>query len=83
MAVKNISRLLRKLNEKSNYTYYFYMNLLNGFWTGSERDKSYQCCSSNGHVKVKITFVKEKWLKFFNGQYQFKVYHFTQTRKTS
>ena len=41
MAVKNISWLLRKLNEKSNYTYYFYMNLLNGFWTGSERDKCY------------------------------------------
>ena len=28
--------------------------------------------SSNGHVKVKMPFEKQKWLKFHDGQYQFK-----------
>ena len=32
-----------------------------------------QYCSSNGHVKVNMPTEKEKWLKFHDGQYQFKV----------
>ena len=35
------------------------------------RDKHYENCSSNGHVKVKMPTEKEKWLKFHDGQYQF------------
>ena len=72
-AIKNISRLLSKLNGKSNCAYHFCMNCLNGFWTVSARDKYYECCSSNGHVKVKMASEKEKWLKFHDRQYQFKV----------
>ena len=49
------------------------MNCLNGFRTESARDKHYEYCNSNGHVKVKMPIEKEKWLKFHNGQYQFKV----------
>ena len=49
------------------------MNCWNGFPTGSARDKHYEYCSSNGHVKVKMSSEKEKWLKFHNGQYQLKV----------
>ena len=49
------------------------MNCLNGFRTESARDKHYEYCNSNGHVKVKMPTEKEKWLKFHNGQYQFKV----------
>ena len=45
------------------------MNCLNGFRTLSARDKHYDYCSSNGHIKVKG---KEKWLKFHDGRYQFK-----------
>ena len=47
------------------------MNCLNGFRTESARDKHYEYCSSNGHVKVKMPTEKEKWLKFHDGQYQF------------
>ena len=49
------------------------MNCLNGFWTESARDKHYEYCSSNGHVKVNMPTEKERWLKFHDGQYQFKV----------
>ena len=72
-AIKNISRLLSKLNEKTKRAYHFCINCLNGFRTGSARDKHYVYCSTNGHVKVKMATEKEKWLKFHNGQYQFKV----------
>ena len=72
-AIKNISRLLSKLNGKTKRTYHLCMNYLNGFRTGSARDKHYEYCSSNGHVKVKMPTEKEKWLKFHDGQYQFKV----------
>ena len=44
------------------------MSCLNGFRTTSARYKHY-----NGHVKVKMTSEKEKWLKFHDGLYQFKV----------
>ena len=49
------------------------MNCLNSFRRESARDKHYEYCSSNGHVKVKMLTEKEKWLKFHDGQYQFKV----------
>ena len=49
------------------------MNCLNGFRTVSARDKRYEYCSSNGHVKVNMLNQKEKWLRFHNGQYQLKV----------
>ena len=71
--IKFISRLLSKLNGKTRRAYHFCMNCLNGFRTESARDKHYEYCSSNGHVKVKMPTEKEKWLKFHDGQYQFKV----------
>ena len=49
------------------------MNCLNGFRTGSARDKHYGYFSINGHANVNMPTGKEKWLKFHNGQYQFKV----------
>ena len=72
-AIKTISRLLKSLNATHKGAYHFCMNCLNGFWTASARDKHYEYCSSNGHVKVKMPTEKEKWLKFHDGQYQFKV----------
>ena len=72
-AIKNISRLLSKLNGKTKRAYHFCINCLNGFRTASARDKHYEYCSSNGHVKVNMPTGKEKWLKFHDGQYQFKV----------
>ena len=71
--IKNIPRLLSKLNGKTKPTYHYCMNCLNGFCTGSARDKHYEYCSSHGHVKVNMSAEKEKWLKFHDGQYQFKV----------
>ena len=72
-AIKSISRLLKSLNATHKGSYHFCMNCFNGFWTESARDKHYEYCSSNGHVKVKMPTEKEKWLKFHDGQYQFKV----------
>ena len=71
--IKNISRLLSKLNGKTKRAYHFCMNCLNGFWTASARDKHYEYYSSNDHVKGNMPTEEEKWLKFHYGQYQFKV----------
>ena len=73
IAIKNISRLLSKLNGKSKPAYHHCRNCLNVFWTESARDKHYEYCSSNDHVKVKMPTEKGKRLKFHNGQYQFKI----------
>ena len=72
-AIKGISRLLKSLNATRKDGYYFCMTCLNGFRTEPARDKHYEYCSSNGHVKVNMPPEKEKWLKFHDGQYQFKV----------
>ena len=40
-AIKSISRLLSKLNEKTKRAYHYCMNCLNGFCTESARDKHY------------------------------------------
>ena len=48
------------------------MNCLNGFHTTSARDKHYEYCRYNGHVKAKMNSEKEKWLKFHERQYKFK-----------
>ena len=57
-AMKNTSRLLKPLNAT-----------LNGFHTAPGKGKHYKYISSNGHVKVKMHYVNEKWLKFHVGQY--------------
>ena len=72
-AIKSISRLLKSLSATHKGAYHVCMNWLNGFWTESERNKHFECCSNNGHVKVKMPSEKEKWLKFHDRQYQFKV----------
>ena len=41
-AMKNISRLLSKLNGKTKHAYHYCMNHLNGFRTESARDKQYE-----------------------------------------
>ena len=58
IAIKNISRLSSKSIVKSNLADYFCMNCLNGFWVVPARDKHYQYCSGNGHVKVKMSTLK-------------------------
>ena len=73
IAIKSISRLLKSLNATHKGAYHFCMNCLNGFRTELARDKHYEYYISNGHVKVKMPTEKEKWLKFHDGQYQFKV----------
>ena len=59
-AIKNIPRLLSKLNGKTRRAYHYCMNCLNGFWLGSARGKHYECCSSNGHVKVNMPTEEKK-----------------------
>ena len=72
-SIKGISRLLKSLSANHKTAYHFCMNCVNGFRTEAARDKHYEYCSSNGHVKVKMPTEKEKWLKFHDGQYQFMV----------
>ena len=71
--IKNITRLLSKINGKIQHAYNHCMNCLNCFRTSSERNKHYEYCSSNGPVKVKMPSEKEIWLKFHDRHYQFKV----------
>ena len=52
--IKNISRLLSKLNGKIKRAYHCCMNYLIGFRTESARKKQYVYCSSNGHVTVPL-----------------------------
>ena len=61
-AIKSISRLLKSLNATRKGVYHFCMNCLNGFRTEPARDKHYEYCSGNGHVKVNMPTKKEKWL---------------------
>ena len=72
-AIKSMSSLLKSSNATHKGAYHFCMNHLNGFQRDSAKDKHCEYCSNNGHVKVKMPTEKEKWLKFNNGQYQFKV----------
>ena len=72
-AIKNISRFLSKLNGRTQHAHHYCTSCLNGFCTESARAKHYEYCNSNGHVKVNMSNEKEKWLKFRDGQYQFKV----------
>ena len=59
-AIKNIPRLIKSLNATHKGAYHFCMNCLNGFRTSSAREKHYEYCSSNGHVKVTMPAEKEK-----------------------
>ena len=52
--IKSMSRLLSKLNGKTQHAYHCCMNCLNGFRKASAKDKHYEHCSSNGHVKVNM-----------------------------
>ena len=73
-AIKNLSRLLSSSNCKTyKGAYHYCVNCLNGFSTESARDKHYAYCSSNGEVRVKMPSEEDKWLKFHDGQCQFKV----------
>ena len=72
-SVKNLSRLLKSLNANHHGAYHFCMNCLNGFRTESARDRHYKYCSSHGEVNVKMPKQSQKWLKFYDGQYTFKV----------
>ena len=73
-AVKNLSRLLSKLNAANHRQKYHYcINCLNGFTTESARNKHYEYCSGNGEVKIKMPKENEKWLQYHDGQQQFKV----------
>ena len=58
-AIKNISRHLSKLNGITKRAYHYCMNCLNSFRTESARDKHYEYCSSNGHMKVKMPTKKD------------------------
>ena len=60
ITIKNVSRLLSKLNRESNRAYHFCMDCLNDFWTFAARDKHYEYYNSNGYVKVKMPTEEKK-----------------------
>ena len=47
--------------------------LFEWFLDGVRKNKHYEYCSSNGHAKVNMLSEKERWLKFYYGQHQFKI----------
>lgn len=62
--IKTISRHLPKLKAKSNSVYHFCTNCLDCFSEASTIDKHYEYYNSNVHVKVNMSFEKEKLRKF-------------------
>ena len=70
---RGLSRLLKYLNAIQRGGYYVDMTCSNGFGTVLARNRHHEYCSSNGHIKVSMLSEEEKWLKFDNFQYPFKI----------
>ena len=68
-----IQAFIRAKWKKQPRVSFLHKLFVNGFCTASARDKHYEYCSSNGYVKVKMPSEIEKWLKFHDEGYQFKV----------
>jgi len=68
-AINCLSRLLKSMNAKHKEAYH----CLNGFHTEKKGDDRYRHCSSHGKVNTKMPEDKDKWLKFYDSQNQYKV----------
>ena len=72
-AVKNMSRLLTKLNNQCKCKMHFCLNCLNGFWSPEARDKHYESCIDHEAVRVEMPRKEEAQLKYHDGQKQLRV----------
>ena len=64
-AIKSLSRLLDSATSKNTKAMHFCLNCLQAFNT--------VCCIDHEEVKVKMPVEKDKWLKYHDGQMQFRV----------
>ena len=71
--IKNMSRLLTVENSKHNGASYICNNFLTPFNSEKSRDEHYTYCIDHDAVKVEMPSCKEKWIKYCDGQNQFKV----------
>ena len=81
-AIKSLSRLLYSSNTKHERKQYFCLNCLQSFPTEFSRDKHFEYCKNNKTVRIEMP-KEDSLLKFYDGQYQFKVPFSTQTLKQS
>ena len=72
VAIKLLSRLLSKQNSKHKEAQYFCMNCLQGFMEERSRDEHVRYCRNNEAVRIEMPTGKP-FIKYSNGQYQFKV----------
>ena len=71
--IKNMSRLLTRENSKHNGASHICINCLRPFNSEKSKDEHYRYCIDHDAVKVKMPSCKEKWIKYCDGQNQFKV----------
>ena len=72
VAIKSLSRLLSKQNSKHKEAQYFCMNCLQGFAEECSRDEHVRYCRNNEAVRIEMP-ARKPFIKYSNGQYQFKV----------
>ena len=72
VAIKSLSRLLSKKNNKHDKKQYFCINCLQGFWKEEARNEHTVYCKNNEAVKVEMPR-KKPIVEYSDGQFQFKV----------
>ena len=71
--IKNMSRLLTVENSKHNGASHICINCLRPFNSEKTKDEHYRFCVDHDAMNVKMPSCKEKWIKYCDGQNQFKV----------
>ena len=72
IAIKSLSRLLSRQNNKHKESQHFFINCPQGFKKVQSRDQNLAYCRNNEAVKVEMP-KKKSIVKYSDGQYQFKV----------
>ena len=72
-AIKNVSRLLSKLNGKTQHVYHYCRNCKTVFAQSQQEISTMGTAAAMVTPKVNMPSEKEEWLKFHDGQYQLKV----------
>ena len=71
--IKNMLMLLTVENSKHDGASYICNNCLTPFNSEKSRYEHYRYCVDHDAVKVEMPSMKEKWIKYCDGQNQFKV----------
>ena len=71
--IKSLSRLLSRENRVRRDKQHFCLNCLHAFNSEKSMIKHYDYCVDHEEVKVEMPTEKDKWLKYHDGQMQFRV----------